>query len=672
MSTEWDHEVERLREKLRVIQAEMRDRRSVSEPLVVPSLPEFVLSPEYLAQPLLYPSQLTLLRAIFCDVDGLTSYDRETLASWGGGFSSGEGLDGVPRFVPTQGWDYAKGTSPDVIERMRACRAAGRRWLREVNLVIGRRGGKGHIAAIATARFLYELLALGDPQAYFQIASSKRLLVPVFAANREQARFNLFADVAAMVAEAPCFQPFIVDLYRDRLLLSTPAHLAQRNATFAAAIEVVAKESTSTAGRGPATPAQLFDEMAYVDPATSSASADAIYSASTPALDTFDEWSLLIEASSPSTMTGEFYAIHQRALEIEPSTGTAAYPDLATFQLPSWEPYANWERATEIPLATEADAAASAFLQGPAGTPRCFPELRRPIAPGPDSERMLGERRAKPIEFRSERLAQWRAVTSPYLEPHLVDAVFAPYQGKRLGPVEQGRLNTRYVIAIDPSSKHDAFAWVVGHAERDSDGLVHVVVDLIRRWVPPGDGIDLDQASVLDQLEADIRAFRMAKALTDQYGGPWVVQDLNRRLGTAGRPTSVVRENPRSRQRNLATASTFRERSRLRAIHCYHDPQMERELSALQEINGRVAAPTSGPTQSDDQAIALMELTVELVENDDTYIHDALSNSQVSGYPGIASPDDQKVFDQLRGFHQPARLRLGERRYPGGPRNIGW
>jgi len=74
-----------------------------------------------------------------------------------------------------------------------------------------------------------------------------------------------------MIIDAPCFAPYSAKLSRDRLTIATLADLARPDRPFEDTIEVLAMHSTGSSGRGPATAIQLFDEMAFVDPATSTA-----------------------------------------------------------------------------------------------------------------------------------------------------------------------------------------------------------------------------------------------------------------------------------------------------------------------------------------------------------------------------------------------------------------
>lgn len=609
MSDDWDDDVRELQHQIELLRAEIDQVKAADQPILVPGSAEFVLGASYLDHPKIYPPQLTLLRTIFCELDALTDYDKAKLAEWGSGFVHGPRPE-TGRWLaqPAPDRDYVSGTTPDILDRMAEMRHQGRPWFREPNLVLGRRAGKGHIAAIVCCKIVLTLLSLRDPQAYFGIPSLKRLRIPIFAANLEQAQFNLFGDIVTMMVDAPVFRPYLMKLTRDRLVFATPADLAHPDRPFEGSIEIVAKESTSASGRGAATPAQFFDEMAFIDPATSRAGADELYSAATPALDQFGEMAMVMELSSPKHQMGEFFQIHLRAREIDPRTGTAVFPETFTIQLPSWALYADADRATEIPVATAAEAATAPGLLDASGQPIHFPATGRAISS--DDAQMRQAQKARPAEYAVERLGQWGTVDNPYLTEVQVDRLFEEYDGHILQPVEQGIHKIKYLIAVDAAEKHDSFVWIVGHSETpDGETAPHLVVDLVRTWKPAEHEDELDIEVVLDHLEDDIRAFRCETIKLDQHGGVQYKQALNRRL--IGRPFgghTPVGERPQTRPRNQTAATLLREGLQLARIHCYPHEELRRELRFLRETPGGAAAPTSGPVTHDDHAVCLMVL----------------------------------------------------------------
>jgi hypothetical protein len=661
-----DDEIQELAEQVRALRAAWDNRGRPEKPMAVPSVAEFIISPDYLNQDKIYPWQLSMQRLFFLDLDGMTAYDHDVYRDLGSGFERMPIEPGSTRWLyePTRGREYVRGMPPDVLDRVEELLAQGRRWFREMNLVWGRRGSKGHSGALAGARLLYELLALGNPQAHFGIPKDKKLLIPVFAGKQEQARFNLWADYVTAVVNGPCFGPHVMDLQRDRLIIATQADLERPDRPFLGSIEIVASASTGIAGRGPATPFQFYDEMAYIDPASGSASAEEVYGSATPALDQFGEWAAVMELSSPFHQTGEFYEIHCRGRELDPQTGTAAYPEILTVQVPSWEAYKDHDRATTIPMVTKAEAARSTTMRDADGHPRCFPPVGRPIST--DDAQMAQLRRAKPKEFRVERLAQWRTVIDAFLEPDIVESLFKPFRDVPPRPTERPILNKRYILMIDAAEKHDAFVWLIGHREPSADeGRAHVVGDLVRRWLPSDYGGQLPLDEVLAQLEDDIRTFNPDRVIADQHGGTYIIQWLEGRFRRHPLPRrSSIEEHSRTHQKNLDAGAVFREAMHLGQVHWYPHQQLRLELLFLQEVKGRIAAPTRGPVQFDDLAIALMFL-VEALLGDDPPIFDALGGLPVGGHPGPGLDAGVRgLFDEFRQASRRSRSPLPPRQNP--------
>jgi len=81
----------------------------------------------------LFPIQALILKIVTLSVHLFTDFDYEQIATWMRGF--------VPNDMGTS-FEGRHGTTPDLLERMRWCIAAGRTSFRHAVLVIGRRGSK--------------------------------------------------------------------------------------------------------------------------------------------------------------------------------------------------------------------------------------------------------------------------------------------------------------------------------------------------------------------------------------------------------------------------------------------------------------------------------------------------------------------------------------------------
>ena len=192
---------------------------------------------------------------------------------------------------------------------------------------------------------VWHYLCLGDPQAHYGLTPRQQLSAFVFAGKRDQARGNQWAAIDNLLADAPCFAPFLGPRSADSLTIYSPNQLVMLadGKRVTPTFQVVAKEATNQAGRGPTSFAQIYDEAAHMVNAGTSRSAGEVYSAATPALAQFGNDSFIYQASSPWTMGGKFYESYVQALEVNPATGAARHPDMLTVQLPSDAMYDGWE-----------------------------------------------------------------------------------------------------------------------------------------------------------------------------------------------------------------------------------------------------------------------------------------------------------------------------------------
>lgn len=563
--------------------------------LVVPHIGEFALGERYLQQRL-YPRQLLLLKLMFCAVELLTDYDHAVLKEWRAGFSPSRRFDG------TVGFSGSYGVAPDVLDRIAWCREQGRSWFREVVAVIGRRGSKGHLGAIAAAYVLWRLLATGNPQLHYGLPLGKQLHVLVFAGKHDQAKVNQFKDIADTLDSAPCFEPYLARRTADSVALFSPAQLAAGHTDPArAAIVIRASESTPVSGRGPASPLQLYDEMAHMTASGSNRSAEEMFSAATPATAQFRTEALIYQASSPWQQQGQFYQSYLRGLALNPDTCAPVDPDVLVVQLASWDLYRDWEL-------TQGDGVL-AWPEGP----------RLPIQSQPIFDQDTAgaaQRRADPINFDVEYGARWATSVSAYLRPGDVEEIFSRWRGQELFQRASGSPSHIYVAHGDPSRVNANFAFVIAHPETDDNGQSHVIVDLIHAWRPsdfPDHTIDYRQVTA--EIKQLMIAFPLHSVSFDQFNSAGLLDELRHFARTEPRmqrrPT--VSERTATAQRNLSDAEIFKSAVIGGRVHAPHHDLADRELRNLEERNGRVDHPTRGPVQTSDIADALMAVTAQLL-----------------------------------------------------------
>jgi hypothetical protein len=586
-------------------------------------------------------------------LEDLSRFDLAVLGRWASGFRACVDPLGVHRF------EGGYGTTGDVIDRMAHCRAIGRRWVGELLLVIGRRGSKSLLAAICAARMIYELLLLVDPQEHFNIVPGKRLTIGVFAGQEEQAKALLFRDIAGLIMHAPILEQFVAARTSGRLLLYSPRQFLEEPNRHPddAVLEIVARESTPLAGRGPASPMLLFDEMAHMVAAGANRSAAEIFAAATPALAQFRNFSMLVEVSSPGPKTGQFYDNVQYALKRD-ATGSAVSPTSFVFQLPSWDLYEDYQRTRDPNFLTHQDGRAFPRIDQPHLT-RGDPELRQRLAQDPRG-------------FNAEFNAQWITVENAFLDEAHVLRVFAPIARGPLVMRGAGSLGFHYVLHVDPARRGANFAAVVAHLEylNGADQLPHLLVDLIRVW-RPADYLagEIDQYAVVDALLEIIEAFRVSTATVDQYDATLITQYLARQLLVRRLAWhTTVEELAATPGRNRRQAELFREAIALDLVHSPpHELALQELLHLQEQTPGRVGPPTTGLITTSDVSDCLFQLAECLLgEHIERHrqLGELIPHGALQGGIPI-SAHDQMIFDQLSESGRAAAALAAERRgYP--------
>ncbi|PPS89541.1 hypothetical protein [Streptomyces sp. MH60] len=634
--------------------------------LDVPDPITFVVSPKYLSRPNLYPRQATLLKCFFLREDLFTEYDYRVVAEWDEAYRTAksaneqraaraaalaeeqdpeaalaaevddimtDALDELAQQVLLEGNEDApkmplSGT-PDILGRMRACKALGYSWFKEILLVMGRRAGKGHISALAMAYVLWCYMAKGDPQEHYGVDRDKKLAALIFAGKRDQAKQNLWRDFVNVVTGAPCFAPYIASSLGEKLSVYAPHDFVRmeemrkkgiKTAMDMATFEILPKESTVMAGRGPASFILGFDEMAHVVNAGANRSAGEVYDASTPSLDQFGKDGFIVEPSSPWEMSGKFYDNWLRATSFE-DDGTPTYPAVMMIQLPSWDIYLDWQIAHELPLFPEGFQGDNAEYEN-APLPG-FRVLKGAIQTYDEEMRKL--EKADPDTFKVERRAQWATVLDAYLDPAKVEAVFSPWYARpeRYGsplivPTERGVLAYVYKGHADPSSVNCRFGIAVGHTETDDEGRPHAVFDKIHHFDPadfPNHTIDYEE--VEDWIWEEIISVYQPEDFTfDQYQSVGSIQKLVKQVARARLAKRVnIWERTATNQLNWKYAETFKAAINLGLVHAPAYEDGELELKFLQKPPGinRVDHPTVGPVQTKDIADAIMITTYALI-----------------------------------------------------------
>jgi len=558
--------------------------------LPVPNIIDFVTSPQFLNRRL-YPRQATLLKIITLEVEMLTPYDLGVIADWESGFRL------VDREAD-QGYEGARGLTPGTVERMRACRAEGRSWFREVVLIFGRRAGKGYLSSLVTAYVLWRLLALGDPQEALGIEKTKQLVVMTMAADLSQAVSNQHRDLVELLLDAPCFAPYLGAHTSTSLRLRTPAeHAADPGAE--GSVLVQARPATANAGRGPTALAFLFDEMAHAPASGLQRGADEIYRGAAPALAQFPTTSLIILASSPASQTGELYTAYRRCLDT--TNGLPRDPSSIAVQLPSWGPYQDWE-LTQAGLAMYP------------GGPDFAPLNQAIISEDTPSVRRLAS--SNPDTYRVEHLAQWRTSQAAYLDPELVAGVFAPYQGHVLARQSAGRADRTYVMHCDPSTSGANFGIAIGHLEGGPAPSGQIVFDYLHAFQPSDfrDG-RIDYHFIETHLRQLITDFDPAVVTFDSYNSEQLVQGLRDWAAvTRGFARLNIGVRTPTAARNWNDAERFKTLMGEGRIHAHPHELAKHELLFLQVQGITVDHPRTGPVTTSDITDCMFNVVAHLMD----------------------------------------------------------
>lgn len=641
----------------------------------VPDIITFVVGDEYLHRDNLYPRQATLLKIIFLQDELFTPYDHTVIDEWTKNFRQ-TGYNGIV---------------PDIRERITILKALGYKWFREVLLVMGRRAGKGHISGLCMAYVLWNYLATGNPQETYGIDRDKKMSAMIFAGKREQAKATVWRDLVNVIIGSKCFQPYIhMPVLGEKLSIYSPHDherkemLREANISSVldlATFEIVPKESTLMAGRGPTSFMQAYDEMAHVVNSGANRSAEEVYQAATPSLDQFGKAAFIIEPSSPWQMMGQFYENYKQALEVNELDGTPEYPEKLMIQLASWDIYVDWERAYALDLfpanypgkkweywTNPVDPKTSpdgvpVFLKP---HPR-FKPLRNAIQTYDSQMERL--KKANPDTFKVERESRFATTLDAYLNEIKVMEIFEPWaeRPEQYGPPEirmqeGGLLTIAYKGHADPSKVNDKFGIAVAHAEFDTEGRAHCVFDLLHHFDPADfEGGIIDYEVVDDWIwDSIVMKFYPEEFTFDQYNSTSSIQKLQKRIRNRSMPKRVqVFEKTTTRQYDWSVKENSKAAINLGLVHAPYYERAELELRFLQLVNNRVDHPTSGPVQSKDVADAMTECIHVLIgEQVNNFVHGDLSGlrpgaTQSGGFdpfPGMRPSNEQEALEALSGF----------------------
>jgi hypothetical protein len=461
---------------------------------------EFVES-ENFCNKQIYPRQRVLLKLFF--LEELTSFEEGILDFWIAGGRGGNEIT----------------ISPNIRERVQYLRDAGFNHFREIVLVGGRRSSKGWVTGVAMAKVLWDTLQLQDPGRHYGIDPEKEIYYSCVAGSEAQAKEFQFADFVSSVESCRAFEPYLVKTLETEFRIATSEDLRKASQAKKRGGKIQrdiaklrGKALAANAGtlRGSATMAICLDEVAWMVPGVSKASADQVYGAANPSLDQFGKDALLFLNSSPYSKVGLFYERFEAALmDFDPkrSVGddTNGNPLMMTLQYPSWALFEGYDKDPERRFRKAITVSAD-------WNPDEKKEDGSNKFSGDDQQQILiarTEESANPEKYKVERRGKFAEVTDAYLNPEMVNRAF---EGVPVGYDEEGRVLLKplatnwgygatnlfkYKAHLDPSSTTAGFGFALGHVEmfNSPQGVPeeHVVFDIVKRWDPrtfPGESID--------------------------------------------------------------------------------------------------------------------------------------------------------------------------------------
>lgn len=666
------------------------------------SIVEFAESDEYCGKNL-FPRQRILLKLMF--LEELEPWEEGILDQWiKGGSRTGEIM-----------------ISPNIREKIDFLREHNYDHFREVCLIGGRRSSKGFITAIAAAYVMWNTLQLQDPGRHFGVDAKKEIYFSCVAASEDQAKQYQFADLINTVEGCQAFRPFWVRGLETEFRVATPADLRSLQAqaqmrknskTQRDIARLRGKALAANAGtiRGSASMVIIFDEMAHmIETLEGKASASQVYGAAKPSLDQFGRAAMVFCNSSPYSKVGKLYERYVEAMRLfdpdkpvgiteidsdsdemtkEQRQNLNGNPYVMAFQFPSWAMTENYREEFRQHPSEYRDAYTppKAFTVSPDWQPMAVDDDGEPRFSEEDKEQiqaMRAEEASNPDTFKVERRGKFAEVEDAYLNPEMVDRMFA---GAPINYDDEGRIVLEpvysnyghgvrafydYVAHLDPSSTTAGFGFALGHVEQfeHKDGVVrdHVIFDIIKRWEPHTfEGGAIDWEIVHNEVMGYIELFRPVSISFDQYQSDAPIQALRREM-SANNYSTMIELKRRTNESNWKQAEAFKTALYQGLVHAPHD-ELGNQWSALElkflvkkatgGKNPRVDKQDVGPVQTKDMADCIMEVVEKLIGNivmrnmREELSKNVLAPGALGGYTIPGTSQGTTMHPELQAYYQ--------------------
>jgi len=313
-------------------------------------------------------------------------------------------------------------------------------------------------------------------------------------------------------------------------------------------VSIISLPASGRSVRGYTASTVILDELAHFVDTQGNNSADAVFDAVSPVLATFGDYGKLIITTTPAARTGIVYELFDRAEKGE----------LDDFHV----------------------------------TRMTSQELNPKVSDKIIKRAMTRDSQSAAVEY----LAEFADPVAAFLDSVAIERAIDP----RLQRKGKGVDGTRYVMAIDPATMGDRYAFVIAHLEKDVIQLDYS--QIIRPPVDPNEAEDL-----LFDLN---KKFKPSVIKCDTAS---TVERLKSKLYN-------LEYTPFTRPLKLRIYGALKEALNLNQLVLYRDDDLIDELKALQIRNGvDIAAPKSGRVKHDDLADCLALCVDSLGEEEDWF-----------------------------------------------------
>ncbi len=491
------------------------------------------------------------------------------------------------------------------------------RGFQDILLVVGRRGGKSTMIAVAALYTIYKVLQYDNPQKYYGIQEGSNIEVSVAAKTGKQAERAPFSKIrqiceAAIVKGLP-LADYIEQIHASTIFFLTEEDRRRKQALWEknirrnqnhGTLRIEAYNSNTDSFRGGAVIAAIMDEFAQyaIHKQTGEDAAEYFYDTLVPSVHQFKEDGRVFILSTPQGKQGKFYELYQELFEENTESDTIG------MKMPVWESWFGMsdKNRGKVSLESLADDKRIPFNWDYKGLHT------------PDGQTQpLAEALAKaPSSFKREYGAEFEGAEDQWIPEILIWNPSNPEQSFRYPGLEkqrQGAMGRTYVAHADPARTHDGFAIAVGHKETHPVRGEEVIIDLAYRWiVKPGPnyrspGPEYEDVIVQTGPEPAHVPFREVRkwiernvllrfgvrVLTmDQWNSQLMIEDLVYFIHNRGLNTGVELLNF-DRKVNQEKADNFQQLLLEHRIKSYYNPVVERELTHLYKDKfGRVLAMT--------------------------------------------------------------------------------